>query len=123
MYFATTHFDAHGKICVTASHNAMDYNGMKMVRAGSAPLDAASGLTHIKTLTAKDAFVKVAEPGKIRSVAAEAHAAYVERICHFVDIFALKPRKIVVNAGHGTAGPTFDAIAEKLAVLGASLFF
>ena len=44
MYFATTHFGADGGICVTASHNPMDYNGMKMVRAGSAPLDAASGL-------------------------------------------------------------------------------
>ena len=40
MYFATTHFGADGGICVTASHNPMDYNGMKMVRAGSAPLDA-----------------------------------------------------------------------------------
>jgi len=40
MYFATTHFGADGEICVTASHNPMDYNGMKMVRAGSAPLGA-----------------------------------------------------------------------------------
>lgn len=44
MYFATSHFGADGGICVTASHNPMDYNGMKMVRAGSAPLDAATGL-------------------------------------------------------------------------------
>jgi phosphomannomutase len=39
MYFASTHFGADGGICVTASHNPMDYNGIKMVRAGSAPLD------------------------------------------------------------------------------------
>ena len=50
MYFATTHFAADGGICVTASHNPMDYNGMKMVQAGSAPLDAASGLARIREL-------------------------------------------------------------------------
>ena len=123
MYFATTHFGADGGICVTASHNPMNYNGMKMVRADSAPLDAASGLAHIKELAEANAFKKNATLGKVRNVAEEARAAYVERICQFVDITALKPLKILVNAGHGTAGPTFDAIAERLAELGAPLVF
>ena len=123
MYLATNHFGSDGGICVTASHNPMDYNGMKMVRAGSAPLDAASGLARIKELAEANAFEKRANIGKIRDVAEEARAAYVERICQFVDISALKPLKILVNAGHGTAGPTFDAIAERLAELGAPLVF
>ena len=123
MYFATTHFGADGGICVTASHNPMDYNGMKMVRAGSAPLDAASGLKHIKTLAEQNAFTKASDLGKIQDVAEEARSAYVDRVCRFVDISALKSPKILVNAGHGTAGPTFDAIAERLAVLGAPLVF
>jgi phosphomannomutase len=123
MYFATTHFGADGGICVTASHNPMDYNGMKMVRAGSAPLDVASGLARIKELAEENAFEKRATLGKVDNIAEEARAAYVERICQFVDISALKPLKIVVNAGHGTAGPTFDAIAERLAELGAPLIF
>lgn len=123
MYFATTHFGADGGICVTASHNPMDYNGMKMVRAGSAPLDAASGLARIKGLAEGDALAKNAILGKVRNVAEEARPAYVERICHFVDASALKPLKILINAGHGTAGPTFDAIAERLAELGAPLVF
>lgn len=121
MYFATTHFGADGRICVTASHNPMDYNGMKMVRAGSAPLDAESGLARVKELAEANAFEKKATLGKIRNVATEARAAYVARICQFVDISALKPLKILVNAGHGTAGPTFDAIAARLAELGAPL--
>ena len=123
MYFATTHFGADGGICVTASHNPMDYNGMKMVRAGSAPLDAASGLALIKELAEANTFEKSVTLGNIRDVAEGARAAYVERICQFVDISALKPLKILVNAGHGTAGPTFDAIAERLAELGAPLQF
>ncbi|WP_417903501.1 phosphomannomutase [Celeribacter marinus] len=123
MYFATTHFGADGGICVTASHNPMDYNGMKMVRAGSAPLDAGTGLARIKELAEENAFEKSATLGKVRNTAEEARAAYVERICQFVDIAALKPLKILVNAGHGTAGPTFDAIVERLSELGAPLVF
>jgi len=123
MYFATTHFGADGGICVTASHNPMDYNGMKMVRAGSAPLDAASGLTRIKELAEANAFEKRFTRGKVHNIAEEARTAYVERICQFVDISALKPLKILVNAGHGTAGPTFDAISARLADLGSPLVF
>ena len=123
MYFATSHFGADGGICVTASHNPMDYNGMKMVRSGSAPLDAASGLARIKELAEENAFEKSAILGNVRDVAAEARAAYVDRICQYVDVSALKSLKILVNAGHGTAGPTFDAIAERLAELGAPLVF
>ncbi len=123
MYFATTYFGADGGICVTASHNPMDYNGMKMVRAGSAPLDAASGLARIKEFAEANTFEKSATVGNIRDVAEEARAAYVERISQFVDISALKSLKIIVNAGHGTAGPTFDAIAGRLAELGGPLVF
>jgi phosphomannomutase len=123
MYFATTHFAADGGICVTASHNPMDYNGMKMVRAGSAPLDAATGLANIKALAELDNFPDTETLGSITDVSEAARVAYVDRIISFVDIAALKPLKILVNAGHGTAGPTFDAITNRLADLGAPLQF
>ncbi|SIT81573.1 phosphomannomutase [Yoonia rosea] len=123
MYFATTHFNADGGICVTASHNPMDYNGMKMVRAGSAPLDAANGLARIKTLAEKSEFTNSGTAGTLRDIAAEARVAYVDCMMSFVDLDALKPLRILVNAGHGTAGPTFDAIAAKLDALGAPLTF
>lgn len=123
MYFATTHFGADGGICVTASHNPMDYNGMKMVRAGSAPLGSATGLGKIKDLTERYAFEVRREDGSSIDVSGEARAAYVERVLSFVDVAQLKPLKILVNAGHGAAGPTFDAIADRLADLGAPLAF
>ncbi len=123
MYFATTRFGADGGICVTASHNPMDYNGMKMVRASSAPLDASSGLARIKELAEENVLETSAKLGTVRNVAGEARSAYVERICEFVEVAALKPLKILVNAGHGTAGPTFDAIAGRLADLGSPLTF
>lgn len=123
MYFATTHLKADGGICVTASHNPMDYNGMKMVRAGSAPLDADTGLARIKALAEGNDFAQVATKGTITDVWADARTAYVERIASFADISALSPLKILVNAGHGTAGPTFDAIAARLSDLGAPITF
>ncbi|MCB1360560.1 MAG: phosphomannomutase, partial [Rhodobacteraceae bacterium] len=123
MYFATSHFAADGGICVTASHNPMDYNGMKMVRAGSAPLDSATGLAAIKALAEADAFGPARPGGTRRDVAAEGRAAYVRQVLRFVDVAALKPLRIVVNAGNGAAGPTFDAIAAALADAGAPLQF
>jgi len=123
MYFATTYFEADGGICVTASHNPMDYNGMKMVRGGSAPLDAVTGLARIKALAEENAFAEANERGTITDIAQNARAAYVDRVVSFVDIDALKPLKILVNAGHGTAGPTFDVIAERLERLGTPLTF
>jgi len=123
MYFAVTHFGADGGICVTASHNPMDYNGMKMVRAGSAPLDAATGLSSIKALAEADAFGPAPGGGSVRDVQATARAAYVGAVLAFVDVAALKPLTVLVNAGNGAAGPTFDAIAAELKRRGAPLTF
>mgnify|MGYP001764877457 CR=1 FL=1 len=121
MYFAVTHFGADGGIEVTASHNPMDYNGMKLVRKGSAPLDTATGLAAIKALAEGPELP--ARPGG-RVVPAEgARAAYVERVLSFVDVAALRPLTVLVNAGNGAAGPTFDAIAAALAARGAPLTF
>ncbi len=123
MYHATTHFGADGGIEITASHNPIDYNGLKMVRKGSAPLDAATGLSAIKQLAEADDFGPAQTDGTFRNVSAEARAAYVETVLSFVDVKALRPLKILVNAGNGTAGPTFDAIAEGLTKLGSPLQF
>jgi phosphomannomutase len=123
MYFAVSHFGADGGICVTASHNPIDWNGMKMVRAGSAPLDAAAGLAAIRALAEADDFGPARAGGAARDVGAAARAAYVGRILTFVDPEALRPLKIVVNAGNGAAGPTFDAVAAALAAQGAPLTF
>ena len=44
-----------------------------------------------------------------------ARSAYVEKVLGFVDCSKLKPLKIVINSGNGAAGPSLDAIKEKLA--------
>ncbi|MDO8982841.1 phosphomannomutase [Cypionkella sp.] len=122
MYFATTALDADGGIEVTASHNPMDYNGMKLVRRGSAPLDAGTGLARIKALAESGAFAEALPGGSVVDASA-VRAEFVARVLSLVDLGALRPLKIVVNAGNGAAGPTFDAIAKALALAGAPLEF
>jgi phosphomannomutase len=107
-------FGADGGICVTASHNPMDYNGMKMVRAGSAPIGRPTGMAAIKALAESGAF----GPDRCRRSCADAQPGprgLCRAVLGFVDVAALKPMKVLVNAGHGAAGPTFDAIADALA--------
>jgi phosphomannomutase len=122
MYFGTTHLQADGGIEVTASHNPMDYNGMKMVKAGSAPLDPATEMAAVKALAESEDFAPDRPGGTVRHDTTT-RAAYVDRVLSFVDIAALRPLHILVNAGNGTAGPTFDAIADELSRRGAPLRF
>jgi len=120
VYFATSHLGADGGIEVTASHNPADYNGMKFVGRGSAPIDPA-GLAAIRA--AAEAEAPPPRPGGRVVPAAETRAAYVERVLSFVDPALLPAVKVLVNAGNGAAGPTFDAIAQALEARGARLGF
>jgi len=92
---------------------------MKMVKAGSAPLDPATELARVKAMAEAD-LAPVATSGAVHA-AQGARAAYVARVLSFVDIAALRPLKLLVNAGNGAAGPSFDAIFEALVAHGAPL--
>ena len=112
VYHATSHFGADGGIMITASHNPAEYNGMKMVGKGSTPLDPADDLAAIRALAESNNF-PAAVSGQL-CPATGARAAYVAQVLRFIDRDALKPLTILVNAGNGAAGPTFDAIADAL---------
>ncbi len=123
VYFGTAHFQATGGICVTASHNPINYNGLKMVKAGSAPLTPPE-FSDIKACAERQEFHASSVPGRIEtSLSDDARCAYVERVLSFVDVSKLPPLKVVVNAGNGAAGPSFDAIATALERAGAPLTF
>ncbi|MDO5630559.1 MAG: phosphomannomutase [Paracoccus sp. (in: a-proteobacteria)] len=121
VYFATGHFGADGGIEVTASHNPISYNGMKIVGQGSAPLDPATELPPIIELAQNGEFA-AAPVGSVIDFR-EARDTYAKAMADFVDVAALRPMRILVNAGNGTAGPTFDAIAAELERRGAPLTF
>ena len=123
MYWAVTEFSACAGIEVTASHNPINYNGMKIVKLNSQPLDIAKDFQAIKKLAEVQDWVEVSGIGHELDLAAEAKIAYVNRVLSFIDISAIKPLKIVVNSGNGAAGPTFDAITERLETFGAQMEF
>ena len=112
VYHAASREGMGGGIMVTASHNPVDYNGMKMVRAGSIPISGDSGLRDIEALVAGDEPAPAGKPGRHDKL--DVIPGYVEHILSLVNINALKPLKLVVNAGNGAAGPVFDALARFL---------
>lgn len=121
VYFATGHYGTDGGIEVTASHNPIDYNGMKLVGRGSAPLSPDIELAQVQALAESGDFA-AAPKGSVTALP-QARAVYAAALVDFIEVDQLRPMKILVNAGNGTAGPTFDAIAAELAARGAPLDF
>ena len=113
VYFATFHLGTDGGIMVTASHNPMDYNGLKLVRAGSRPISGDSGLREIENRAVTGHYAApAAQPGTVRQV--DIMADYVRHLLTYVDMAALQPLKLVVNPGNGCAGPVIDALEQAL---------
>ncbi len=119
MYFATAHLGAGAGICVTASHNPREYNGMKLVGRGAVPLPDAD-FARIRSLT-EGAQDFAAAPGGAREDRSATRADYVAHVAGLVAAAGIGPLRLVVNAGNGAAGPTLDALAEGLAARGARL--
>lgn len=111
VYFATSFLKADGGIEVTASHNPMDFNGLKLVREGSRPISADTGLADIQRLAEENNFSAVTQRGtyKQQSVLGD----YVERLLSYVNLDNIKPLKLVINSGNGAAGHVVDAIEAQ----------
>lgn len=113
VYFATAHWGTGGGIMVTASHNPMDYNGMKLVREGSRPVSGDSGLRELADRAVAGTLGPIA-PNKGRVVLRDVMHEYIEHLLSYIDTAGLKPLKVVVNAGNGCAGPVIDALGSRL---------
>ena len=121
MYWAVTEFGACAGIEITASHNPINYNGMKIVKSQSRPLDDVADFQVIKALAGAQDWASPARVGETRDVADAAREKYVDRVLGFVDVATLAPLKIVINSGNGAAGPTVDALIHRLAAQGAPI--
>lgn len=112
IYFATSHLQVDGGICVTASHNPKDYNGMKFVREESKPISGDTGLKEIERIAAEKPCRTATRQGQYSQQ--NTQQAYIEHLLTYVDKAQLKPLKIVCNAGNGGAGSVIDAIEPFL---------
>ncbi|OUR82542.1 phosphomannomutase [Colwellia psychrerythraea] len=121
IYFATSHLQCDGGIVVTASHNPIDYNGMKLVRENSKPISGDTGLFDIQRLAEKNDFVDVKTVGTLTTV--DITQPYTEHLLTYIDDKNITPLKLVVNAGNGTAGPALDAIESAFNALNVPVEF
>ena len=110
VYFAAFHLDVDGAIEVTASHNPMDYNGMKLVRRGAQPISSDTGLKQIQALAEAGDFGPAARKGTLARLSIL--APYVEHLLGYIDAAAIRPLKLLVNAGNGAAGHVIDALEQ-----------
>ena len=114
VYWAAQQPGVDGGIMVTASHNPMDYNGMKLVKGGAIPISGDSGLRELEArVLASDA---VAPTGAPPMTPTDYRPGYVQHLLGYVDAAKLKGLKIVVNSGNGTAGLVIDALAPHLPI-------
>lgn len=121
VYFAAFHLDVDGGIEVTASHNPMDYNGMKLVRHGAQPISGDTGLKEIQRLAEQKEFPAAERRGAIcrQSIL----QPYVEHLLGYIDSAKMRPLKLVVNSGNGAAGHVIDAIEARVREIGIPLEF
>lgn len=115
VYFAAFHLDVQGGIEVTASHNPMDYNGMKLVRENARPISADTGLKDIQALAESGEFTPIEHKGSTQSY--NILPQFIDHLMTYIEPSKIRPMKLVMNAGNGAAGHVVDAIEQKFKAL------
>ncbi|MET8024946.1 phosphomannomutase/phosphoglucomutase [Streptomyces avermitilis] len=124
LYYASGAFDLPGAM-FTASHNPAQYNGIKMCRAGAAPVGQDTGLAEIRELVESwldsGAPASDATPGTItQRDTLEDYAAYLRSL---VDLTSIRPLKVVVDAGNGMGGHTVPTVFAGLPLTLVPMYF
>ncbi|MBW2466477.1 MAG: phosphomannomutase [Deltaproteobacteria bacterium] len=117
VYYATAALDADGGIMVTASHNPVEYNGMKFVRREARPISNDTGLAEIRKMVLADSS-RGRDGGDLSDSMHRINMRdqYVEHILSYIEPASLMPISAVVNAGNGCAGPVIDQLERKLPI-------
>lgn len=122
VYSAVVSFEADAGIEITASHNPIEYNGMKLVKYGSKPLTEKEFL-EIKSLVEEYEADTDQNLNKIYNIHNDAQSLYINKLVEFIDVKNLKSLKIVVNSGNGAAGPAIDRLENTLSRKGLNTKF
>ncbi|TDV36814.1 phosphomannomutase/phosphoglucomutase [Actinophytocola oryzae] len=114
LYFASGSLDLPGAM-FTASHNPAKYNGIKLCRAGAAPVGQDTGLTDIqREVEAGTPPSEGKAPGRLET--RDMLTEYVAYLRKLVDLSHSRPLKVVVDAGNGMGGHTVPAMFDGLPI-------
>ena len=120
VYFAVGELGLDGGICVTASHNPKQYTGMKIVRQGALPVGGESGLLDVRDRALK-AFP--APAGRGEALSKDIWDEFVEKVLSFVDVSAIAPLRVVIDAANGMAGAMLPPVLERLPIEAVTCYF
>ncbi|HEU6446691.1 MAG TPA: phosphomannomutase/phosphoglucomutase [Gaiellaceae bacterium] len=122
VYFAVGDLELDGGAEVTASHNPKQYTGIKIVRRGALPVGGESGLLEIRDrATALGDTSGGQTPGQVQEY--DIWPAYVDRVLSFVDVSAIRPLRVVIDAANGMAGVMLPPILERLPIDAVPYYF
>lgn len=114
IYFATFHLGVDGGIEVTASHNPMDYNGMKLVRENAKPISGDTGLRDIQRLAEENDFAVPDQSKKGSYKKISILNEYIDHLMGYIDFKNFtRPLKLAINSGNGAAGHVIDEIEKR----------
>ena len=113
IYFASGKYKKHGAM-ITASHNPLEFNGIKLVKPGAQPIGRDSGLEKIKKIILKDKYSDQKKKGKL--IKKNIFKEYKKHILSIVDKEKLRPLKVVVDTGHGVGGKIVPIIYKGLPI-------
>ncbi|MEU1281184.1 phosphomannomutase/phosphoglucomutase [Streptomyces sp. NPDC005805] len=128
LYYASGHLGLPGAM-FTASHNPAQYNGIKLCRAGAAPVGQDTGLADIRALveswSAAGTAPKPAPAGSAEGTVTERDTLedYASHLLSLVDLAGMRPLKVVVDAGNGMGGHTVPSVFGRLPVTLVPLYF
>jgi len=120
LYYASGSLGMPGAM-ITASHNPAKYNGIKLCREGARPVGADTGLTQLRDAAAQGLPPYHGTPGVI--VRRDLLAGYASHLKKLVDLSAIRPLKVAVDAGNGMAGHTVPKVFEGLPLTVVPLYF
>src|SRR5579872_1768030 len=120
LYFAVGELGLDGGLTVTASHNPKEYTGMKIVRRGALPVGGESGLLDVRDRAMAGVWPQCHE-GRVESV--DIWPQYVDRVMSFIDVSAVKPLKVVIDAANGMGGALLTPVLERLPIEAVRCFF
>ncbi|WP_330467484.1 phosphomannomutase/phosphoglucomutase [Streptomyces longwoodensis] len=124
LYYASGALDVPGAM-FTASHNPAQYNGIKLCRAGAAPVGQDTGLAEIRALVEGWSTTGAPEPAQrpgtlTRRETLEDYAAHLRSL---VDLTSVRPLKVVVDAGNGMGGHTVPTVFAGLPLTLVPMYF